>query len=71
MNHSNDCSKLTYYSKVQKNCLLLITAVPSSKLPVHSEGIKAKEILEYVKKTVFPKIIKIGEIYKFSNALMW
>lgn len=55
---------------MQKNGLLFLNAVASSKLPVHAEGTKAKKILEYVKKTVFPKMIKIWEIYKFLNVLM-
>lgn len=67
----NDCSKLTHYSKMQKNGLLFLNAVPSSKLPIHTEGKTATKMLEYVKKTIFPKIMKIWEIYKFLNVLMW
>lgn len=56
---------------MQKNGLLFLNAVQSSKLPLHTEGIKAKKMFKYVKKTVFQNMIKTWEIYEALNVLMW
>lgn len=61
--HMNEPFKwlLQTYSLFQ-NAEKWATLPKCSKLPIHTEGMKATKMLEYVKKTVFPKMIKIWEI---------